>query len=280
MQRTKKISLLMIMGLNIFLIACIGLAAVENEVEALIEEVETALPEEIQPTETVEPEPISAPAIILSDQIVQERSEEPAYEIDLIYPYLEGQQVIAEPFNAEMEYLIEVVLEVFLQDVAERDEQRGDDAMPATSTLEIDYTATYQTYPLVSVHMPITTYLAISPSPGMNSFSYNFNAASGEFVFLDDLFLAEADHQQAILEAVEETLIDRDFGYQPGTAADVLQRRPNWNITPEGLQINFDAYEVGPGAAGPQVVLIPWEVLSIYLDPAGPVQYILDPAGE
>jgi hypothetical protein len=258
-----------------------------GEEEAVIEDTATeigesteptaAVPTETKATETVvtETEPTVEPVILLSENVIQEESEEPLYEIDIAYPLLEGNKTVVSSFNAEMDMLVEVVLDVFKNDVAEREDARAEDAMQATSTLAITYHTTYRQYPLVSIYLPITTYLAISPSPATTSFAYNYDASRGQFIFLGDLFLPDADYQGAILTAVEAALLDRDFGYQPGTAAEVLQRRPNWNILPEGLRINFDAYEVGPGAAGPQMVLIPWEELSDLLDPEGPIGFVI-----
>ena len=45
----------------------------------------------------------------------------------------------------------------------------------------------------------------------------------------------------------------------------------SWNITPKGLQITFDDYQVTPHAAGPQQVLVPYATLKALIDPAGPL---------
>jgi len=37
------------------------------------------------------------------------------------------------------------------------------------------------------------------------------------------------------------------------------------------LGINFDAYQVGPYAAGPQYVLVPYSALKDVINPDGPV---------
>ena len=40
---------------------------------------------------------------------------------------------------------------------------------------------------------------------------------------------------------------------------------------PKGLTVYFQEYQVGPYAAGPQEVLVPYTVLAPHLDPAGPL---------
>jgi hypothetical protein len=295
MKTRRLFALIIILSLMTAACSLVDLLPIEpvdsitGEEDAVIEDTSPEISESTEPTAvvptetktteavTTEAEPTVEPVIILSENVIQEESEEPLFEIDIAYPLLEGYETVVTPFNAEMDMLVEVVLEVLKTDVAEREDERAEGAMQATSTLEITYHIPYRRYPLVSIYLPITTYLAISPSPVTMSFAYNYDASSGQFIFLGDLFLPDADYQGTILTAVEAALLDRDFGYQPSTAAEVLQRRPNWNILPEGLRINFDAYEVGPGAAGPQTVLIPWEELSDQLDLEGPIGAIIAP---
>jgi hypothetical protein len=38
-----------------------------------------------------------------------------------------------------------------------------------------------------------------------------------------------------------------------------------------GLGINFDSYQVGPYAAGPQFVLVPYSALKDLINPEGPI---------
>ena len=44
-----------------------------------------------------------------------------------------------------------------------------------------------------------------------------------------------------------------------------------WNISPEGLQITFDEYQVAPYAAGPQSVQIPYSDVKSLARPDGPL---------
>ncbi len=292
-------------SLSLLISAC-SLTNIIDSAREIIPQVEEALPEIIEELQEIEDfEPVEEePADINQDQAdvepteqevvesendreetdlditMTERTEmlgsdDPLYEIEIRYPYMEGDSEVIAPFNFEMDYLVEVVVEVFVSEVEESDAQRPDDAMPATSFLQIDYEITYQSDGLYSVYLPITTYIAISASPSTVSFSYNYDALNKEFLLPRDLFLSDADYFAEINVLVEEELLARDFGYLEGVAEDVLQRRDNWNIFPEGLRINFDAYEVGPGAAGPQFVFIPWEDIADTLDLNGPAGRIL-----
>lgn len=214
-------------------------------------------------------------AIRVAQKSIMVASDVPRYEIQMTYPYLEGDPGLVSSFNSELESQVRLVREVFLSDVSEREAARGEDAMPAASSLLMSFDLTYASNQLFSVQLLTTTYLAVSAHPFTTSTAYNYDVQNGHFLVLKDLFLAEADFYDLILGRVEPALSVRDFGYQGGTAEDVLFSRENWNIFSEGLRINFDAYEVGPGAAGPQFVVIPWEDLLEILDKDGPVGRIL-----
>ena len=45
----------------------------------------------------------------------------------------------------------------------------------------------------------------------------------------------------------------------------------SWNVTPDGLQITFDAYQVAAYALGPQEVIVPYSALKAIIKPDGPL---------
>ena len=56
-----------------------------------------------------------------------------------------------------------------------------------------------------------------------------------------------------------------------GTANKLIAKQSAPTITRKGIGINFDAYQVGPYAAGPQFVLVPYSTLKDVINPEGPV---------
>jgi hypothetical protein len=58
-----------------------------------------------------------------------------------------------------------------------------------------------------------------------------------------------------------------DF-FEEGANADEKNFK-NWNLELNGLQLNFDPYQVGPYAVGPQKVLIPFIELRPIALPGG-----------
>jgi len=43
----------------------------------------------------------------------------------------------------------------------------------------------------------------------------------------------------------------------------------------QGLLITFDTYQVAPGAAGPQKIVVPYSELTAVIDPQGPLAAVM-----
>ncbi|MDF1520377.1 MAG: RsiV family protein [Brevefilum sp.] len=248
---------------------------------------ETSEPPAISPTHTVEVfpretpdteiEPITQePEIRLIDRSIFEEMEEPRYEIDGVWPNLEGPEPLIAVFNTEIDRFVDAVLEDFLLAVADSPSEMEGEGEPPLSYLTFDYDLTYADQQLFSIYLAFDQYIAMSAHPFPFSKSLNYDAQKGVFLSLEDLFLPETDYINEIGSLVEPILEARGFGYQLGTAVDVMQTRENWNLLPEALRINFDVYEVAPYAAGPQYVVISWEDLVGILDPNGPISRFID----
>jgi hypothetical protein len=94
---------------------------------------------------------------------------------------------------------------------------------------------------------------------------------------LGDLFKPGAKFLQAIADFSIADLKrqGKDIGLtdeeiQNG-AAPAAKNYQSWNVTKKGLGINFDAYQVGPYAAGPQFVMVPYSNLKDLINPDGPI---------
>jgi hypothetical protein len=88
---------------------------------------------------------------------------------------------------------------------------------------------------------------------------------------LADLFKPNTNYLQAISDYSIKTLqaagkLDFPEGAQPKP-----ENYQGWNIRKDGLQINFDDYQVTPHAVGPQTVIIPYSALTSLINPKGPL---------
>lgn len=288
MNRRIKLSVYWLIS-GLLLVACSLPTWLASEISEIITpflptSTETALPEpsatfqpiptdtdQPLPTQTDEPEPVQ-----VVDRTYFEESEEPRYEIDGIWPNLSGPEDSVTVFNNESDRLTAEIKDDFLMIVEERAlESEGSGEAPL-STLTYYYDLTYSDQYTFSFYQVFDQYIAMSVHPFSFSYSLNYDAQQGEFIQLSDLFLPSIDPIEQLEVYVDPVLIDRDFGYTAGTAGEVMAERENWNLLSEGLQINFDVYEVAPYAAGPQNILIPWEDLTGIIDPDGPASAFFD----
>ena len=104
----------------------------------------------------------------------------------------------------------------------------------------------------------------------------NYDLKNGKQLKLADLFKPGAKYLQAIANYCIADLKKqaKDKGLEAseienGAAANAKNYQ-GWTITRKGLGINFDAYQVGPYAAGPQFVLVPYSSLKDFINPDGP----------
>jgi hypothetical protein len=91
---------------------------------------------------------------------------------------------------------------------------------------------------------------------------------------LEDLFLADSGYLKTIADFCIAELRKLDLGDDDWIRRGAGPEAKNyacWNITPEGLEFMFDAYQVAPYAAGRQEIDIPYPALKRVLKPGGPL---------
>jgi hypothetical protein len=141
----------------------------------------------------------------------------------------------------------------------------------AGSFLEASYTQMPQYADIWSLKFDFKFYSDGAAHPGSYSITLNYDLNQGRELALADLFLPNTDY----LGTISRYCI-AELGKQPffeGPFAEGAQPTPEnysrWNITPDGLMITFDNGQVGPYAAGPQQVVVPYTELKALIDPAG-----------
>jgi hypothetical protein len=127
--------------------------------------------------------------------------------------------------------------------------------------------------PVLSVLFQISEYSG-GAHPGDFHNSINYNLVSGKVIDLSELFIPGSDYLATMASLSianlrqNPYLDDQDIGRG---AAPKPENYRLWTITPEGLMIMFEEYQVGPYAAGPQIIVIPFEALKDQLNPLGPL---------
>jgi hypothetical protein len=132
---------------------------------------------------------------------------------------------------------------------------------------------------LVSIQFDVSSYFQGAAHPNSSSEVINFDLKNGKQLKLGDLFKPGARYLQTIAnycvadlkkQSKEKKLDLSDDQIAEGAAAKATNYE-SWTITNKGVGINFDAYQVGPYAAGPQYVLVPYSTLKDLVNPDGPV---------
>jgi hypothetical protein len=165
----------------------------------------------------------------------------------------------------------------FKKDVApvEGEEPRPEGSMG--SDLNVSYDVALAQDDLISVAFSVGSYYQGAAHPNTMSEVVNYDLKNGKQLKLADLFKPGAKYLQAIAnyciadlkkQAKDKGLLDEEI--QNGAAANAKNYQ-SWTITRKGLGINFDAYQVGPYAAGPQYVLVPYSSLKDLINADGPV---------
>jgi hypothetical protein len=91
--------------------------------------------------------------------------------------------------------------------------------------------------------------------------TFNYDLATGHAVTLDQLFRPGFPYLDAISQYCLAELDRQGTLTFPEGAAPRADNYRHWNVSPDGLVITFNSYDVAPYAAGPQVITIPYDAL-------------------
>jgi len=233
----------------------------------------------LAPVPTATPSPVPStliPAVVLSQRVTlisqpfKETNQTPPFTITSQTPQLTGSddprlQVFNQRLNDLVSKEVGMWRQSFLQNTAP--------TVNHGSTLDVTYTLISQTGDLWSFKFDFSFYSDGAAHPGLNSVTLNYNLGQGKELALADLFLPNSNYLETIsnyciAELSKQPFFDSSFA---AGAEPTLENYRNWNITPDGLLITFDEYQVAPYAAGPQKVAISYSELRALINPQGPL---------
>jgi hypothetical protein len=215
------------------------------------------------------------PPVALQTRTLQKKSDVPDYTIDARWPALDwGDDPRAAAFNQAAEAYADSSIRTFERNAAELPPPPEGIEL-YQSSLQIHYAPTITTGGLLSVLFQNGFYMAGAAHPGSYSYAINYDLRAGRELALENLFQPGSAYLEEIARYCREYLAARDVleweeGVQP-----IAENYRVWNITPDGLLITFDAYQVASYAAGPQSVIVPYETLRPLLLPGGPLEEII-----
>jgi hypothetical protein len=218
---------------------------------------------------------------------IREKNKKLKYEVDVAYPQLTGStDPNYEKFNRATRALITKKVSDFKQEMTPSAED-AESSEPATnpaleesmgSDINVRYAVVLAKDDLVSIEFTVSSYSAGAAHPNSYTEVVNFDLKNGKQLKLADLFAPGSKYLQAIATYCIQDLkkqtkgadatLDDDW-IQKGAAPE-LTNYDNWTVRKKGLGITFDPYQVGPYAAGPQNVVVPYASLKDIIRPDGP----------
>jgi len=266
--QNQKRTAIWISSFILFLLAC------DATFSVLIPTPTIPVPTEVA-TETPLP-PLSQQLTLVSVPFIETNpgSNFPSYSITAQTPQLTGSddpRVLA--FNQRLSNLVSQEVDAFRQSFQE---------LPVTpnsngSFLEVTYTTVSQFGDLWSFKFDFSFYADSAAHPSLNSRTLNYDLAQNWELSLGDLFLPDSKYLETISSYCINELRKQPFAESSSLegAQPTPENYRNWNIEPGGLMITFDAYQVAPGAAGPQKIVVPYGELSSIINPEGPLAVVL-----
>lgn len=233
-------------------------------------------------------EQLQAPgAAAVTTKKIKEGSKKLGYSVRAEYPQIEG----ALMFNRLAEDFVKKEIVDFKKDAGPKPGEK--DYMPGASedSLDIRYTVRLLTDDIVSVEFPID-YYAHGAAHGSHAFRViNYDLKAGRALALADLFKPGSDYLGKISEVAVRQLRrwNKDSADYPGGggqpylddegiaagAKPEAENYQNWTITPRGLAVTFDYYQLGAYAAGAPTVVLPYSDLKDVLRADGPLAPLL-----
>lgn len=229
-------------------------------------------------TATVTPPPTptlaNPPLFVISTLNFNETGQNSEYAIDIQFPaILDNNDPRAQAFNDEIHTLVQGEIAAFKLSVLDA----PDDPAFAASSFDVKYGMLFQNDRISSIKFDPLVYISGAAHPYGYSRTINYDFNQGESLSLAELFHPGSNYLEAIAKYCIAELSQRDIGFDvlsTGAAATPENYR-NWNITPNGLMITFDQYQVAAGAAGSQTVIVPYGELQTAIDPEGPLAGII-----
>jgi len=216
----------------------------------------------------------------LINKKIKESNKKLMYEISVQYPQLStSANPNSEKFNQTVSASITKKVAGFKKEMAPHpdDEPRPENSMG--SDLNISYDVALAQDDLMSIDFSMSSYYQGAAHPNAFSEAINFDLKNGKQLKLSDLFKPGAKYLATISSycisdlkkqsKAKDNVLD-DSSIQSG-AGPTAKNYESWTITKRGLGINFDPYQVGPYAAGPQFVLVPYSALKDLINPEGPI---------
>lgn len=238
------------------------------------QELATVVP---QPTLALEPTGAAAVEPVIATKEYRDENP-PRYGISINYPTMQGVDgPQAGNFNDLAQRQTDTLIAEFQNGLAMDPIITPDANAPTPQNFfTSDFEVLYNAHGLVSIYAENSQYFYGAAHPLPFSTVINYSLPLQRELALADLFQPGTDYLQIIADYCTNQLKnDEWFMFSEGALPDEQNYR-NWNITPEGLRITYDPYQVAAYAAGYVRVTVPWEELRGIIAEDGPAGALID----
>ena len=252
-----------------------------------------SLPNALRPTtptaihiqQTLQPSPstLSATAIIPSQHQYIEKGNDPPYNIQITFPYLEEKQPEYSQFNDEMDRFLTEQISTFKQAAQEAAKSENTETLPTGYSLTITYDTAYISSEVISVLLNIDTFFGevslnkiplATPHPMLTALTFNYDESRNTVLTLADLFEPNSPYLDIISTYCIKELSFQNAHEFPEGSTPTEENYRHWLIQPQGIEIIFDPYQVASYALGRQKVLVPYTELQFILKKEGVITKI------
>lgn len=220
--------------------------------------------------------------VCVSEASDSKQSQSPLYKIQGSYAQIQGAATgsIQDKANHAIQDVVNEEIQSFKSCEAERvadlaasgEKYKGTPYADATSELDISSTVGVATLDVLSLRLTFF-YCHAGAAHGMTvARVVNYDLAHGVLLTRASLFKNELDalktistYARAELDKKLVTSDDERAWIADGTDPAEAENLQNLVLTPKGLLVAFDPYEVDCYAAGPQEVLIPLSIIKPFL---------------
>ena len=227
------------------------------------------------PTLIPSPTPVDL-TVLLSSKEIEIHDDELMMDVFLYQPVMEKPESKAAAFNQAVETLVLTEKSSFTGNI----EQTKDDLAELSQTfgynsMYLEYYPTTTEHGIVSIHFTVSNYIMGAAHPFSYSTTLNYDLAEERSLELDELFLPSSEYLGPLAAQCIKIISETGYLDFPDGAAPEPDNYRNWNITPDGILISFDPYQIAPYAVGPQQALVPYAALQSMIDPDGPLAAFL-----
>jgi hypothetical protein len=186
------------------------------------------------------------------------------YEMEVAYPQIEGlESKQAKTFNRWVEkFVLSDVAELRGLERAAMKKDKGK-PRPIEESLEISYKVIFTNKDLISIKFTHMVMALGQPHPIYYPVPINYDLKNGKLLKLSNLFKQKSNYLAVFSRYCHDELKKKygENGFMAEGTEPKAENYKNWNITPEGIMISFDDYQVGAHSMGQPVLTIPYSVL-------------------